>query len=236
MKLIKQLIKEILLEKRAWSNLSDEDQQKFIAQKRKDMSPLNMKMFKQTYEKARQEGIYLQFSKSDLLAVKPMATHNYRGIYGWNIANFTFEEFVKVVPSFWLSRDFVILFKPKSPEKLLVASSYNRNHLNTDLMSILGLLDGEHYDFLQENMDEYLNTSNPYYALVDAIEATFTETGRQIKNYKTDAMLPVKGLNYATKYLIDLGYEGVLLTEEIVMFKTQSVDVVSIFDNVMKKK
>jgi hypothetical protein len=235
MKLVKQLIQEILLEKRAWSNLSAEEKQEFLAKKRQAMSPLNMKMFKQTFEEARRKGIYIQFSNSEMLTVKPMATHNFRGIYGWNIANFSFDEFVKVVPSLWTSRDFIILFKPTSPDHVLVAGKYTHEQLKSDLRGILDRLEGDHADFLSEHMDEFLGIENPYYALIDAIEATFTETGRKIQNYKTKKMIPVQGLNYATKYLIELGYEGVLLDEEIVLFKSQFAEVVSVFDNVMKK-
>lgn len=230
---IRLFVREIIAEKRVWKDLTPEDQKSFLS--KQEMSPLNVSMFRKTFEKAKSNGIYLQFSDAESLVVKPMATHNYRGIYGWNIANFSFEEFVKVVPSMWANRKFIILFKPKDANKLLVASKYSKEELKADLDSLLGMLDGEQYDFLHDNMDTFLS-SEPYYGLVDAIEATFTETGRSIQNYKTGSAVPVKGLNYATKYMIELGYEGVLLTEEIVMFKTQFVDTVSTFNNPLRKQ
>jgi len=218
---------------RAWKSLDEENQAKVVKTLKEQNRPLNLSTFKQTYEKLKSQNAYIRFHKENAISIRPRATHNFRGIYGWNISKLSFDDFIKYVPTTWKKMELLTFFKSNDPSKILREKYYTHEDLIKDLDRITKEVSQEHKNIITEIYKRLPNVS-AFEKLILILE-DFENTGNSILDKNSNTMVPVEGLNFATKYLIKLGYQGVIIYDvEICIFKLQFLDIISTIPNPIK--
>lgn len=172
---------------------------------------------------------FMHFGDVNKLGVKPTSVSaNFRGVYGWDIYNKSFDDITPYVYSFFKGRELIHFFSVNEPEKLIHINSYS--NLDKDIKKII--------EMSPENKDSILNA---YKNAKNTGATQFQQLEMIMEDAFADIDLPIIGerpiasKTFSTRFLKALGYIGIYWENvNVVVFSSSNITQVGTIPNPKK--
>jgi hypothetical protein len=164
--------------KAAITRWKQENKQEVLEEARSRNLIITSKDFKNFFEKVSKiPGMYMRFD-DDVRGsfLSPRITHNYRGLYGWNMYGQTLADIISLAFGAFKRRKYIYVFKVKDPSSILKAEDYTEQMLKNDLDKVKGMFPNL-AEFIDE-MNQNFSSEHPFTRLEAILQDAMAQTDR----------------------------------------------------------
>lgn len=156
----------------------EENKEEVLQEARKRGLIITSKDFKNFFQEAsRVPNTYMRFDDDVRGAIlNPRMTHNYRGLYGWNIFGQNLKDIISIAFGAFKGRKYIYVFRTKNPDSILKANDYTEEMLKRDLDGVKKMF--PHLSQYIDEMNQRFGREHPFNRLEAILQDAMAATNR----------------------------------------------------------